>query len=204
MLGDRCCKLSEKKREDILDAASGLFLDKGYGNVSMDEVAKRANVSKRTVYNHFASKEILFGEIVRLTWDGINQPLLILDDKDDIKNVLKSYTLNALKMLRSEKFSKMLRLVIGESGNFPELSSFYSEHGVKTILSSVEEYFKALNETGKLNIPEPDIAAQQYVGMVKESLFWPVLLGVFRPPTPERDIKVIDATIDIIFQIYSI
>lgn len=204
MSDQRCCKLSEKKREDILDAASRLFLDKGYGNVSMDEVAQKANVSKRTVYNHFASKEILFGEIVRLTWDGIAQPLLILDDKDDIRNILKSYTLNALTMLRSEKFSKMLRLVIGESGNFPELSSLYSEHGVKTILSSIEEYFIALNDKGKLKIPEPALAAQQYVGMVKESLFWPVLLGVFKQPTPERDIRVIDAAIDIIYQIYSI
>lgn len=203
MSDNKCCKLSEKKREAILEAASELFLDNGYGNVSMDVVAQKANVSKRTVYNHFASKEILFAEIVRLTWDGIDQPLLIISDDDNVKMILKSYTLSALKMLRSEKFSKLLRLVIGESGTFPELSSMYSQHGIKTILSSIDEFFTAINNKGTLTIPEPSLAAQQYVGMVKESLFWPVLLGVFKPPTAERDEYVIDSAIDAIFRLYS-
>ncbi len=51
--------LSDKKRYYIVKAASELFLNKGYGSVSMDEIAGRAKVSKRTVYNHFSAKEVL-------------------------------------------------------------------------------------------------------------------------------------------------
>lgn len=53
-------KLSEQKRVHILDAAEQLFFENGVANTSMDEVAKTAAVSKRTVYNHFETKDALF------------------------------------------------------------------------------------------------------------------------------------------------
>lgn len=57
-------KLSEQKRLHILDAAEQLFYDKGVTHTSMDEVAKTAGVSKRTVYNHFDTKDALFSAII--------------------------------------------------------------------------------------------------------------------------------------------
>src|SRR5579859_8268673 len=48
----------------ILGAARELFLDAGYGNTSMDAVAKHAGVSKSTLYAHFQNKEQLFGAVV--------------------------------------------------------------------------------------------------------------------------------------------
>ena len=51
---------SELKKQAIIDAAKQEFQDKGFQHASMDNIAQSADVSKRTVYNHFASKEILF------------------------------------------------------------------------------------------------------------------------------------------------
>ena len=56
--------LSEQKHLDILEAASNLFKECGFSDVSMDAIADRAGVSKRTVYNHFGSKEALFEAIL--------------------------------------------------------------------------------------------------------------------------------------------
>ncbi|ADD68592.1 transcriptional regulator, TetR family [Denitrovibrio acetiphilus DSM 12809] len=200
---ERCCKFSEKKKEAILESASELFLSKGYGDVSMDEIAKCACVSKRTVYNHFPSKELLFAEMVRLTWTSIEQPSLDIENSDDVREVLKAYTLNFLDIMRSEKFSNLLRLMMGESERFPELKKMYSEHGIRTVLSTVNEFFMSVNDAGILCIQDPMLTAQQYVGMVKESLFWPVLLGLFKQPTAERDELVVNSAIDIIFTTYS-
>ena len=55
--------LTQRKRQDILAAARAEFLDNGFRDTSMDRVAERAQVSKRTVYNHFPSKEALFSAI---------------------------------------------------------------------------------------------------------------------------------------------
>lgn len=53
-------RLTDRKRVAIIDAAIEEFLAAGYDATSMDRIAARANVSKRTVYNHFPSKEALF------------------------------------------------------------------------------------------------------------------------------------------------
>ena len=57
-------KLSEQKRLHILDAAETLFYEQGVEHTSMDQIALKAQVSKRTVYNHFDTKEALFDAIV--------------------------------------------------------------------------------------------------------------------------------------------
>ena len=55
-------------REAIVEAAERLFLQRGFGSVSMDELAEAAGLARRTLYNQFASKEEIFREmLVRLT-----------------------------------------------------------------------------------------------------------------------------------------
>ena len=179
---------SQRKRSAVVRAASKLFLDSGYGNVSMDAIASMAGVSKRTVYNHFPSKEQLFSEIVKDIWTEFGVPEMVYSEGADIRRDLADYAAKCLLMLRSERFTKLLRLVMGESGRFPELKTVYSENGIRSLLNSVGDY---LQSTGK-PINDIPLAAQQYLGMVKEALFWPVLLGILPMPSPERDRYVIE------------
>ncbi|WP_281262499.1 TetR/AcrR family transcriptional regulator, partial [Streptomyces milbemycinicus] len=58
---------SARKREAIMEAATAVFLEKGYSGTSMDDIARLAAVSKQTVYKHFADKEKLFAEIILAT-----------------------------------------------------------------------------------------------------------------------------------------
>src|SRR6201996_6415531 len=51
-------------REAIVEAAEHLFMERGFGSVSMDELAEAAGVARRTLYNQFASKEEIFREMV--------------------------------------------------------------------------------------------------------------------------------------------
>src|SRR2546423_228720 len=66
---------SERKRAAILAAATEVFLEKGYPGTSMDEIAALAEVSKQTVYKHFADKERLFSEIVTNTVNEAGDPV---------------------------------------------------------------------------------------------------------------------------------
>ena len=54
------------KQESIVEAAAKLFLQHGFGDVSMDAIAAEAQVSKRTVYSYYQNKETLFGDIMLL------------------------------------------------------------------------------------------------------------------------------------------
>src|SRR3954469_25555921 len=63
-------RLTDRKRVAVINAAIQEFLAAGFDATSMDRVAARAGVSKRTVYNHFPSKEALFAAILRQLWDS--------------------------------------------------------------------------------------------------------------------------------------
>lgn len=191
---------SQKKRKSVVSAAAELFLERGYGSVSMDSIAALAGVSKRTVYNHFPSKELLFSEIVKDIWTTFGVPAIVYREGADIKRDLSDYAAKCLVMLRSERYTKLLRLVLGESGRFPELKAVYSENGIRSLLESVGDYLQA---TGK-PIEDIPLAAQQYLGMIKEALFWPVLLGILPKPSPERDRYVIEDCTEKFAQLYSL
>jgi TetR/AcrR family transcriptional repressor of mexJK operon len=62
---------SARKRRAIIEAATTVFLSNGYLGTTMDEIAALAQVSKQTVYKHFADKERLFSEIVTANVDEI-------------------------------------------------------------------------------------------------------------------------------------
>src|SRR5437588_46985 len=71
----RPARTAPPKRDAILDGAWGVFLKHGYALATMDEIAAAAGVSKRTVYDHFPSKEQLFGAIVERRRDEMLQGL---------------------------------------------------------------------------------------------------------------------------------
>ncbi|WP_062153276.1 TetR/AcrR family transcriptional regulator [Beggiatoa leptomitoformis] len=192
--------LTQKKKQAIVDAAAALFLNKGYGNVSMDEIAAQAGVSKRTVYNHFPSKEVLFSEIVRTTWSLFDIPVMVYHEGSDIRQDLIVFSNKFLIMLRSEQFSKLLRLVMGESGRFPELTALYSESGIRSLVRTLADY---LQSTGK-DIDDIQLASMHYLGMVKEALFWPVMLGIVPMPSPERDKEIIEKSTDMFIKLYQL
>ncbi|WP_313161253.1 TetR/AcrR family transcriptional regulator, partial [Stenotrophomonas sp.] len=70
------------KRAAILDAAKALFVEQGYGGVSMDSIASQAGVSKLTVYSHFGDKETLFAEAVKSTCNEMLPDALFVTDAD--------------------------------------------------------------------------------------------------------------------------
>ncbi len=192
--------LTQKKKNAIVEAAAQLFLDKGYGNVSMDEIAAQAGVSKRTVYNHFPSKEILFSEIVRFTWSMYDIPVMLYHEGSDIRQDLIHFSHKFLVMLRSERFTKLLRLVMGESGRFPELTALYSESGIRSLVKTLTDYLVSTEKP----IEDVPLAAMHYLGMVKEALFWPVMLGIVAQPTAQRDDEVIEKSTDMFLKLYQL
>lgn len=192
--------LTQKKKNAIVEAAAQLFLDKGYGNVSMDEIAAQAGVSKRTVYNHFPSKEILFSEIVRFTWSMYDIPVMLYHEGSDIRQDLIHFSHKFLVMLRSERFTKLLRLVMGESGRFPELTALYSENGIRSLVKTLTDYLVSTEKP----IEDVPLAAMHYLGMVKEALFWPVMLGIVAQPTAQRDDEVIEKSTDMFLKLYQL
>jgi AcrR family transcriptional regulator len=162
--GDK--RRSARKRRAILEAATAAFLDKGYLETSMDEIATRAAVSKQTVYKHFADKERLFFEIVSSTVDEVSDPVhqevLNLEDSGDIEADLRDLARRQLALVIQPRVLRLRRLVIGEADRFPELGRTFHERGPGRTIAALATVFERLATRGELQLDDPQLAAQHF------------------------------------------
>ena len=158
------------KRRAILDAATDVFLSHGYLGTSMDEVATRAAVSKQTVYQHFASKEALFVEIVTSMTDEAGNEVLeaapAVAAGRDVEAYLRNYAYQQLSVVLTPRLMQLRRLVIGEVSRFPELARVLHERGPQRAIEALAVTFTALADRGLLAIAEPLAAASQFNWLV--------------------------------------
>lgn len=106
-------RLTERKREAILQSAIAEFRSSGFEITSMDRIAATAGVSKRTVYNHFPSKEALFAEILNRLWNSITAEQLTPYSPDQpLRDQLRTLLQAKLQMLADENFLDLARIAI--------------------------------------------------------------------------------------------
>lgn len=156
-------ELSAEKTEAILNGAMQVFLANGYAATSMDKVAAAAKVSKATVYSHFQDKERLFTALIeRLSCKKELFRRQQLQPDRDPATFLKSFALAMLQNVAEDpQVLTFLRIIIGESGRFPELARAFVTSIEKPTLAMLTEYFTAHPE---LNLPDPEVAARAFIG----------------------------------------
>ena len=173
---------SARKRQAILNAATEVFLQKGYLATNMDEIAALAAVSKQTVYKNFPSKETLFVEIVsRVTnqaSDRVHNEMLDLAEGEDVADYLRRYADRQLAIVLTPRVMQLRRLVIGEVGRFPELAKALFDGGPKRAIAAFAATLKRLADRGLLTIRDPGVAASQFNWLIMgEPLNRAMLLG---------------------------
>jgi AcrR family transcriptional regulator len=111
-----------RRRAAILDAALGVFLERGYGNATIEELAGAGGVTKRTVYSYFGDKAGVFRDMVQSLAVTVSSPA---PDQD----TLESLASRIVYRLYSAELIGLHRLVIAESSRFPELASALHRDG---------------------------------------------------------------------------
>jgi AcrR family transcriptional regulator len=161
---------SVQKRKSILEAATALFLQKGYLGTSMDEVAARAAVSKQTVYKHFSDKQSLFEEIVVATVDEagdlVHSTVGGLGASGNVRVDLVELARRELELVMQPRVLQLRRLVIGESARFPDLGRTFYERGPGRTIEALTAAFEQLAGRGVLRLSDPLLAAQHFNWLV--------------------------------------
>src|SRR5579859_3981142 len=113
----------------IREAAAALFLEKGYQGTSMDEIAAMAQVSKQTIYTHFANKEALFADLVMTNAERVEEFIgtigPTLTEAGSLDAGLRQLARRYLGFVARPDALRLRRLIIGEAGRFPELAREY-------------------------------------------------------------------------------
>ena len=173
---------SDQKREQILAAAGELFTRQGYGNTNLDELAAAARVSKQTIYSHFESKaDVLREGIARRCRRG----LLTAEDLDyslPPQQFLPELAQRLINTLLEDIALRMYRLCLSESERHPEVGLSFFESGPKVVFGAMSDYLRLASERGELRVDRPEIAAAQFLFMVKGKPVDSALLGVAEWP----------------------
>jgi TetR/AcrR family transcriptional regulator, mexJK operon transcriptional repressor len=180
------------KRRQIVAAAEILFLAHGYGAVSMDAIAKAASVSKATLYAHFASKDALFAGI--MAEKGSDNPIddsLFEPAPADIAATLTRIGQSVLHFMLRERTLNIYRVVIAESGRFPELGEVFFTNGPQRFCDRFTGWLAEQASAGRLTAPDLDLAAQQFMALLRSGLFIRASLALKPAPTDTQ----IDATV---------
>ena len=157
---------STEKTEAILKGAMQEFLAHGYAATSMDRVAKAAGVSKATVYSYFGDKEGLFNALIQALAKDKFQTVMVLQEsqsrKKDPQLVLQQLATKILENAVSDRtFQNFIRIIIGESGRFPELAKAYVNNLAKPAIEILTQYFKSHPE---LNLPDEEATVRIFMG----------------------------------------
>lgn len=188
-------RLTDLKRDAILKAAAAEFRANGFEATSMDRIAAVAEVSKRTVYNHFPSKEELFAETIVQLFQA-SAELLELPYRPDLPLREQLSELLRLKMrtLEQKDFLDLARVAISEAIHAPERAL-----PVFARLNEREEgvtaWIRAAQADGKLKAGDPVFAATMLQGQVKAFAFWPQVAMGAAPLGPEQQEPVIEAAV---------
>ncbi|WP_102796122.1 TetR/AcrR family transcriptional regulator [Bowmanella denitrificans] len=196
-------KLSDQKRLDILQAAEQLFYQQGLEQTSMDQVAQLANVSKRTVYNHFDTKDALFQAILDRMREQLGSTAAVqFDANQAIQPQLLHIAQQEAQLLISDTFLRTARVAFLHMLKQPELAKRFSGSKVGC-MSFLETFLQQAVQANALKIDDVELAAKQFVMQLKSFLFYPRLYG-FDEPDARQQQHIIEETVSMFLARYQV
>lgn len=193
MLRARSIEDKDDRRKALLEAALDEFFDRGFSAARMEDIAKRADLSKGTLYLYFESKEDLFKAII----EALATPNLELiragaETAPRFNDAMDRLAMFAPTLIRTSNLPKLMKVMIGDSHTFPDILAAYR----KTILDQLLDLFASLlaraHEAGEIHVEHPKLAARIVMGPIAISGIWHALFD--GTPGSDIDLETLFAT----------
>jgi len=177
-------QIDRGKNQAILDAAGEVLFVRGL-SAPLDEIAKRAGVSKQTIYNHYGSKAELVRALIALRVETITAPLETPHAEDFPEATLAAYARTILSVVTSDRGAAMIRLIIESVPSAPELARAAFSAGVGATRERLAAFLEREVRAGRLAIDDPLQAAAIFTGMALGHHQQRQLYGLPAELTPE-------------------
>ncbi|MEO3683784.1 TetR/AcrR family transcriptional regulator C-terminal domain-containing protein [Shewanella vesiculosa] len=176
---------SQLKRAAIIEAARTTFKSLGVTATSMDKLAEVAGVSKRTVYNHFATKEALVMTLMTDLWEqALSQPTVAYDAHQPLEAQLQQLVRDDIDYLQSKEHIEVSRMLIGHL--------FYNTEMQQELQKVIKEenailrWIKAATQDERLSVTDVEQAQAELQSLIKGQCFWPLIFQVEEPLNDEQ------------------
>lgn len=195
---------SDVKRDAIIQAAKHAFQEFGVNGTSMDKLAELANVSKRTVYNHFAAKEELVMHLIKEQWHTLHVNLgAPYDSAEPIHEQLVGLLMADISFTSGDEHLELARVAIGHF--FYEPDKLKDEvNQLRAQETAMHRWLTAAQADGKLQFDDLQQVIDELDGLIKGQCFWPQLFKIEDPLTESDKRKVAESTAALILSRYQI
>jgi TetR/AcrR family transcriptional regulator, mexJK operon transcriptional repressor len=193
----------ESHRQRILDAASEVFLECGFDQTSTAEIARRAKVSKRELYLHFADKRALLAAVITELQTSMHARMNVSwSSNEDMETILRKSATAIHDFILSERFGKLVRIVAAESYNDPAVARQFFELGPLAGRKATARFMKTQMQAGRLCKGDPLKAADDFLDLVVGAqLMTAVILGQVDPLARKRE--HVHHSVEVFLKIYS-
>lgn len=158
----------EARRQAFMEAATASFREKGYGATSLNDVVRVAGGSLATLYELFGNKAGLLRAIITERCTEITGMFAEADlDQRDPQEALTVFGRRLFDLLMSEDARTIIRLIIAEGSQFPELAPMFFSSGPDKGRDRVADYLARQTQRGALRVPDPQLAAEQFCELVR-------------------------------------
>ena len=173
----------EVRQADILDAALAEFSEHGFEGARMEDVARRAHVSKGTVYLYYPTKQALFEALVRRDIaPRVALAALFLKGYDGpLEPALMRIVDMAGAAIAAGKLPVYPKLLIAEAGRFPDLAAFYRREVVGEMLGALTVLFDRALGRGEISGISAEMAAHLFIAPLLKSLLWSLVFAAAEP-----------------------
>ncbi len=191
------------KRQQIMEGARRVFLEDGFDGASIGDIVRAAGISKGTLYAYFPSKEKLFETLVIEDRRKQAEVLFVLDEGDrDVARVLRRLGASFLDMLVQPETLAFFRIVVAASAKFPQIGKAFYEAGPCVGAARLGTYLARLSAQGALTVPDPELAARQFLDLCKTGIYLRLLLGDTVAPSREEMDRNLDSAIEMFLAAY--
>ena len=173
-----------EKQDAILEAAGVHFLKHGFELTSMDAVARDADVSKITIYSHFADKQALFKAVIQekcYRYSRSHNYSALIDKSP--REALEEIGKNFIVLITDEEVIAMHRVIEFESLRSPKLAALFYEAGPSIVKSSFHELLEAWIKRGLLHIDDYPLAIDHFFSLLKGEFQMRMILNLQAKPT---------------------
>ena len=165
---------AEDRPREICAAALEVFAEKGFATARLDEIARRAGVSKGTLYLYFKDKEDLFRAVVR---DAIAPNVAAITEaistmRAPFADVVRMFLAGFAEREARLPLGAVAKMVIGESRNFPELARVWHDEVASKAIGGLAAFVKGAQERGEVRAGDPRLYAFSLMGPMVLGALW--------------------------------
>lgn len=191
----------EIRREAMLAAARDVFLEHGFWGASIEDVVGRTGGSKASLYSYFGSKEGLFGEMVSAGCKEFLRNVAIPTAVEgSLQATLKAFGLRFFRLYTEPGRVRLMRTVIAEATRFPQFAEQLYREGPQQVRMGLSAFFKQCHAGGLLRAPDADLAAIQFIALVKGHCQFRSLFGLSPLALPISQEAFIDEAVRIFLE----